>query len=333
MVNKTELSSLSEEGGYTPPQRGLLSLLPSSWVPYAELIRIDKPHGIYLVWVPHIVGLAYASAIGPSPAPVRRLCTRALRLMVWAALCRSAGCVWNDTVDQDFDRKTVRCRNRPVARGAVTTSQAHIFAAVLFSLAFLSLRGISSNAMSVAGIVAVLSLVYPFCKRFTSFPQVVLGSSLGLTVVLSAWSLDVDMLEGRNRIPTICLMLVIVLLIVFYDVVYATQDTADDVKAGVKGMAVLFRNHLLVLLCTLVCGIAGVLSTLGILVNMGPQYFVFSVAGLVLGLMVVVGLIYLPFLSRWRRLSGWVFGFAFASFIGGFSSEHYRRLSLAAQKG
>ncbi|PWY93854.1 hypothetical protein BO94DRAFT_420547, partial [Aspergillus sclerotioniger CBS 115572] len=272
-------SSLSEESEYTPPQTGLLSTLPSSWVPYAELIRIDKPHGIYLVWVPHIVGLAYASAIGPSPAPLHTLYTRALRLMLWAALCRSAGCVWNDTVDQDFDRKTARCRNRPIARGAVTTSQAHIYAAVLFSLALLSLKGISSHAMTVAGIVALLSLVYPFCKRFTSFPQVVLGCSLGLTVVLSAWTLDVDVLAGRNRIPTMCLMLAIVLLIVFYDVVYATQDTADDVKSGVKGMAVLFRNHLLVLLWGLVCGIAGVLSVLGVLVGMGLQYLVFSVVG------------------------------------------------------
>ncbi|PYI11967.1 hypothetical protein BO78DRAFT_63605 [Aspergillus sclerotiicarbonarius CBS 121057] len=68
-----------------------------------------------------------------------------------------------------------------------------------------------------------------------------------------------------------CLMLAIVLLIVFYDVAYATQDMADDIKSGVKGMAVLFRNHLLALLFTLACGIAGVLSALGVLVNMGPQ--------------------------------------------------------------
>ncbi|RAK96955.1 4-hydroxybenzoate octaprenyltransferase [Aspergillus ibericus CBS 121593] len=301
-----------------PPQGGLLSILPSSWVPYAELIRIDKPHGIFLVWVPHIVGLAYASAIGPSPAPLRTLYTQALRLMLWAGLCRSAGCVWNDIVDQDFDRKTARCRTRPIVRGAVTSSQACTCAAVLFSLAFLSLRDMSTNAMNVAGIVAVLSLVYPFCKRFTSFPQVVLGSSLGLTVVLSAWSLDVDVLEGGNRVPTICLMLAIMLLIVFYDVLYATQDTADDVKSGVKGMAVLFRNHMLALLWALTCGIAGMLSVLGVLLNMRPLYFVFSVGGLVLGLMVVVGLIYLPSLSRWRGLSGWVFGIAFASFIVGF---------------
>ncbi|PYH99808.1 hypothetical protein BO71DRAFT_138784 [Aspergillus ellipticus CBS 707.79] len=329
MVTKTEAFP-SSSAHYRPPCGGLFSILPSSWVPYAELIRINKPHGIFLVWFPHIVGLAYASAIGPAPAPVNTLFTRALRLMLWSALCRSAGCVWNDYVDQEFDRKTERCRDRPIARGAVTSTQAHIYGAILISLALFSIQDMSSNTLSTAGIIIALTLIYPYCKRFTSFPQVVLGSSLGMTVVLSAYALDVDVLAGENVIPTTCLMLSIVLLIVFYDVVYARQDTADDVKSGVKGMAVLFRNHLLALLGSVACGIAAVLSLLGRLVDMGPQYFVLSVAGLFLGLMTVIGLIHLPSLSRWVGLSGWCFGFAFVSFVGGFFSEHYRRLSLAA---
>ncbi|PWY75482.1 hypothetical protein BO70DRAFT_257879, partial [Aspergillus heteromorphus CBS 117.55] len=266
------------------PRTGLLSFLPSSWVPYAELIRLDKPHGLCLVWFPHIVGLTYASVIGPAPASVNTLITNAFRLMLWSALCRSAGCVWNDYVDQEFDRKTERCRDRPIARGAVTSMQAQICAAILISLAVFSIRDMPSNTKKMAGVVIGLSLIYPYCKRFTSFPQVVLGFSLGTTVALSAYALDVDVLAGKSRISTICLMLSIMMLIIFFDVVYARQDTADDVKSGVKGMAVLFRHHLVALLGSVACGIAGLLWVVGSMVDMCPQYILYSVVGVFLGL-------------------------------------------------
>ncbi|KAG8164211.1 hypothetical protein KVR01_006129 [Diaporthe batatas] len=110
---------------YQHPKTGLLSKLPHSVVPYAELTRIDRPAGWLGVYFPFLIGLIYAGCISgdDEASDPLALGSLAIRLIPFSMLLRSAACTWNDTVDQDFDRRVARTRHRPVARRAVSTNQ------------------------------------------------------------------------------------------------------------------------------------------------------------------------------------------------------------------
>lgn len=309
-----------KEAPYTPPTKGILSKLPASWVPYAQLIRLEQPHGNYMIFFPHIVGLMYASAIRPTELSV--LGHRAAIFAVWTFLMRGAGCAWNDNVDQDFDRKTERCRHRPIARGAVSTAQGHIFTLALTLLGFAAIQPLPIECTYVGVGTTILSMIYPFGKRFTHFAQVILGSTLASTIALSAYSIGLPALSKDYIIPTLCLSATIMLLVVFYDVVYARADTADDLKSGVKGMAVRFRHQLEGLFAVITLSIVGSLTTLGYLVGMGHWFYMFSVGGVALGLISMVALTHWNLLPSWAGSSGWCYAFAILNLLTGFIMEY-----------
>ncbi|KXX82806.1 4-hydroxybenzoate polyprenyltransferase, mitochondrial [Madurella mycetomatis] len=336
---------------YTPPTTGILSLLPVSWVPFAELIRLHQPHGLYMTYYPNILGLLYASAVSPSgPIPLSTLSQRAALLAAWTFLLRSAGCAWNDVVDQDYDRRTARCRNRPVARRAVSTTDAVLFVAVLTLLGLgciWTINAISaaqgddpsrggggggSRLATAASAVAlvVLAAAYPFGKRVTHFAQVVLGSTLAAGVPLAASAAGLPALSSHaHAAPTLCLAAAVVLLVVFYDVVYAKRDTADDLVTGVKGMAVRFRGRLEALFAVITVSIAGLLIALGAQAGMGPWYFVLSVGGLTAGLAFMIALTHWGLLPSWCGKSGWCYAFAIGMLVGGLLCEDLgRRLTM-----
>ncbi|KAK3394802.1 UbiA prenyltransferase family-domain-containing protein [Podospora didyma] len=319
MSEKTPL--VQNDGQYRPPTTGVLSKLPSSWVPYAELMRLEHPHGNYMIFFPHIVGLLYASSVQATPVPLATLAHRATVFLVWTFFMRGAGCAWNDLVDQDLDRKTARCRNRPVARGSVSTAEAVIFSIVLGALGLASLQFVPRECTYVALATFALTILYPFGKRFTYFAQVILGSTLASTVSLSAYSVGLPAVSASYVTPTLCLSATIMLLVVFYDVVYARQDTADDLKSGVKGMAVRFRNHLEALFATITISIVTLLTTLGASVGMGQFYYMFSVVGLTMGLVSMIALTHWHLLPSWAGMSGWCYAFAILNLVGGFVME------------
>ncbi len=114
---------------WIPPQKGFLSILPASWVPYAELMRLDKPTGFYLFYLPYLFGTLYASCIAiPIITPTSLLTTNII-LLAGTVILRGAACTWNDNIDRELDRQVSRCRLRAIARGAVTPRNGHIFTA------------------------------------------------------------------------------------------------------------------------------------------------------------------------------------------------------------
>lgn len=322
---KSTSASVTSNGDYVPPTTGILSKLPPSCVPYAELVRLQHPHGIYMIYFPHIIGLMYACSARPETVPGSLLLQRLLLLFLWTFFMRGAGCAWNDNTDRGFDRKTERCRNRPIARGAVSPAQGHLFALALTLCGFLALRPLPREA-TVCGLSStVLAIIYPFGKRFTNFAQVILGAALGSTIFLSAYSVGLPATSSEYIVPTLCLTMTILLLVVFYDTIYARQDTADDLKSGVKGMAVLFRNHIESLLTCLALSIAGLLATAGTLLNMGTYFFAFSVVGLATGLFVMIALIRWHVLPSFTKYAGWFYAFAIANLLGGCVVEYLGR--------
>ncbi|KAK6836152.1 4-hydroxybenzoate polyprenyl transferase [Apiospora arundinis] len=312
---------------YVPPTTGILSALPSSWVPYAELIRLHQPHGIYMIAFPHLVGLMYASAVLEKPVPPPVLANRIAILMVWTFFWRSAGCAWNDNIDQDFDRQTARCRNRPIARGAISTASGHVYSLFLVLAALAPLRFYLAPECTWAALVSVaLAMIYPFGKRFTDFAQVILGSTLGSTITLSAYSVGLPALSPPFAVPTLCLSATVMLLVVFYDTVYARADTADDLKSGVKGMAVRYRHNIEGLFVALTAAIVALLVALGVVVGMGEYYYAFAVVGLAASLMTLVAMTRWNLLPSWAGSSGWMYAFAIANLVTGFGIEYCTRV-------
>ncbi|KXT07264.1 hypothetical protein AC578_2508 [Pseudocercospora eumusae] len=243
------------------------------------------------------------------------------RLFLWLILCRSAGCAWNDVVDQDYDRKTTRCRNRPIARGALTTANGCWLASCLVTLALLPLLSLPGGCIKLAFVAVALTIFYPFAKRVTNFPQVVLGVIAAVTVALAAYAANVEALSDSHSTPTLCLMSTVVLHLVFYDLIYSREDATDDMKSGVKSMAVLCRDYMPLLLGGLALGATVLTFALGMMVDLGTGYFILAVGGQLLGLDSLVIFTLLRRENEVKKLGGWCFLVAFGSLLVAFATQ------------
>ncbi|KAI1419679.1 UbiA-domain-containing protein [Xylaria sp. FL1777] len=334
---------------YSDPTTGILSKLPRSWVPYAQLMRVDRPGGLYAFYFPYLIGLAYSACIAsPAPDPPTLLSLAAL-LLPFNILLRGAACTWNDTVDQDFDRRVVRCRHRPVARGAVSTGAAHLFTALQLALLYpATALYFPAACMPHFLIIVLLFGVYALMKRVTYYPQVVLGVPFAWAVFFCVAALDMEpnipfalpFLEGsfrqgsRGRNPaeaegigkaTLALFGANVLWTVTYDTIYAHQDVADDAKAGVKSMALKFRHSTKLLAGVLSTGQVGLLILCGIWAGFGTLYFLGTVGGvgLALGYYIYdVDLASPESCGKWFHDQFWIVG---APFISGLIGQYFTK--------
>jgi len=212
---------------YTALLRSLSRLHPRAW-DFIQLMRLDRPIGIYLLLWPTLTALWIAADGPPSPK----------HLMVFACgvvLMRSAGCVINDFADRKFDGHVSRTRQRPLATGRIGTSEAWTLFAVLVALSFglVLLTDPTTVALSF-GALAVASL-YPFMKRYTHLPQLVLGAAY-------SWGILMAFTAATGHLPLEAWLLYAANLAwtVAYDTYYAMTDREDDLKIGVKSTAILF---------------------------------------------------------------------------------------------
>src|SRR5271154_3875895 len=203
--------------------------------PYLRLARLDRPIGSWLLLLPCWWSAALASALAHD---VSRLPLIIVLFFAGAFAMRGAGCTWNDITDRDLDAKVERTRSRPIPAGQVGVRQALAFlvAQALIGLAVL----LQFNRFAIATGIASLAIVavYPFMKRITWWPQVVLGLAfswgalIGFAVVL-----------GRIGAPALFLYAGSIAWVIGYDTIYAHQDTEDDALIGVKSTARLFGAH------------------------------------------------------------------------------------------
>lgn len=208
-------------------------LAPEATRPYLRLSRADRPIGTWLLLLPCWWGLALAAAVdGWRPADL--WIAAGCALGAW--LMRGAGCTWNDITDREFDAAVARTRSRPIPSGQVTVRQAAVWMVAQTVLAGLILLTFGPVAIllgiSSLGIVAV----YPFAKRFTWWPQAVLGLAFNWGVIV-AWSAHTGTWPG---LPAWLLYAAGIAWTLFYDTIYAHQDKEDDVLIGVKSTARLF---------------------------------------------------------------------------------------------
>lgn len=312
---------------YTAPQKGLLSTLPSSWVPYAELMRIDRPGALYAYYFPYVIGTSFAASIAdPLPSPEQIFRTNCV-FLVFCFILRSVACAWNDNLDQKFDRNVARCRLRPIARGAITTGQGHLFTLGLALTGVPILAFLPPRCTCHAAIIGVLFALYPFGKRVTHYPSVFLGFPISWAIFLACDALGVDPFDRNLFAATMSLFMSNVLWVTIYDFIYAHQDINDDVAAGVKSMAVHFAESAKPLASWLAIAQIVFLMATGWLAGMGSTYFLIACVGTsiaLIGMIANVDLRTPASCARWFHRGFWLVG---GSMIVGMFAEYFERFS------
>lgn len=296
---------------YTPPSTLLFRLLPQSWIPYAELMRLDRPSGYYAFYWHYLIGLAFSACITTTPPPPAQLLGLAIYLAIWVMFFRGVTCTWNDNIDQDLDRQVARCANRPIARRAVGTVAGHAFTALLTVICGAMFLVFENRMVLVyAAIMTIVLFIYPFGKRITDFPQVILGFAFAIPVVMCPATLGADLLlitEGSGvteavRWGALCLYGANTLWTIIFDTVYAHQDIKDDIKAGVKSLAVRLGERTKLGLGVLSTIQVGLLVATGYLCDLSWSYFSNGCGGAALSLF---GMLYLVDLERPESCAWW----------------------------
>lgn len=224
---------------------------PSKWNAYWRLMRFDRPIGILLLLWPTLWALWVAGAGSPSPKNV-------LIFAFGVVLMRAAGCIMNDVADRDFDPHVERTRSRPLAAGELSTREALALFAFLLLLAFGLVLLTNALTVKLAFAGAALAASYPFFKRVTHLPQVVLGIAFG-------WGMVMAFAAETGAVPAVAwwLFAVNVLWSVIYDTLYAMVDREDDLAIGIKSTAILFGRHDLLILAMLMTLMIVLLAALG----------------------------------------------------------------------
>ncbi|THH34514.1 4-hydroxybenzoate octaprenyltransferase [Aliishimia ponticola] len=201
--------------------------------PYLRLSRADRPIGTWLLLIPCWWGLALAMLHDQSPRWEDAWIALGCAAGAW--LMRGAGCTWNDITDRDFDGAVERTRSRPIPSGQVTVRQAVAWMGLQALIAFCILLTFNIQAIGLGVLSLVPVLIYPFAKRFTWWPQVFLGLAFNWGALL-AWTAH----TGRIEAPAVVLYMAGIAWTLFYDTIYAHQDTEDDALIGIKSTARLF---------------------------------------------------------------------------------------------
>ena len=280
---------------YRVSKTGFMSYLPPSWVPYAELARVDKPVACLYLYFPCIFGTVLAASISEPIIPITRLLKANAIFILGSVMVRCAGCTWNDIVDQDFDRKVSRTRLRPIARRAISTSNALIFTVtqVLIGLGLVVLLlPVQCLYWSIPSIL--LTGLYPYGKRFTHYPQIILGCVFSWGVVMAFPAFDIDLLSSPEAMTAAgCLFLSCTAWTMVYDTIYAAQDIKDDAKAGVRSPVVRHQNHTRRLLMGAASVQIALLCCTGVAMEASLGYFICTCLGATLMLGGMVRMVHL----------------------------------------
>ena len=211
-----------------------LAFAPPAWRPYVQLARLDRPIGWWLLLLPCWWSSALASvSLGQEP----RLAHLVL-FLIGAVAMRGAGSTFNDVIDRDIDAKVARTRGRPIPSGRVSPKQAAAFLAGQCAVGLAVLLCFDRPAVLTGFASLIIVAVYPFAKRFTSWPQAVLGLAF-------AWGglIGWIAITGHLQAPALLLYAAAIAWTIGYDTIYAVQDQRDDPAAGVLSTARLFGSR------------------------------------------------------------------------------------------
>jgi len=242
------------------------SVQMSKFQAYSRLMRIDKPIGTLLLLWPTLWAL-WLSDMGVPPLSVLVVFVLGVFVM------RAAGCVINDFADRKVDGFVKRTAGRPLPSGAVSEKEAKILFVLLGLLAFALV--LTMNLMTILLSLGGLALAwcYPFMKRYTHLPQVVLGAAFG-------WAIPMAWAAVGESLPLECWLVFLanICWTVAYDTQYAMVDRDDDIKIGVKSTAILFGRYDKLIIGLLQLATLGLLALVGLLMQLNA-FFYWSLLG------------------------------------------------------
>lgn len=248
----------------------------SNWNAYWRLMRFDKPIGILLLLWPTWWALLLAGEGRPA---VRNI----LIFTIGVVLMRAAGCVMNDIADREFDPHVERTRLRPLACGELRLGQAVGAFLALMVMAFLLVLLTNALTIKLAFVGAALAASYPFFKRITHLPQIVLGIAFG-------WGIPMAFAAETGQVPWYawCLLAINTVWTVVYDTLYAMVDRDDDLAVGVRSTAILFGRYDLLVIGVLMGMMILMLAGLGIILHFTwPWYLGLLIAALLFGWQII----------------------------------------------
>ncbi|KAI0508721.1 UbiA prenyltransferase family-domain-containing protein [Xylaria bambusicola] len=275
-----------------------VDLFPSSCIPYIQLSRLSPPVAFFLIYLPHLFGVAHAAKVHNTP--IEEVIRTSVILLGGSFFCNNASHAWNDLIDASIDKVIPRTQNRPIPRGAISPRAALVFTGfqVLGAVSFLLVLPASAVKASIPTIL--ITTYYPFAKRHTHLAQ-------------------------------FCLFLAAVVWVVIFDTVYAHQDLPADLEVGVKSMAVLIKGRAKLVLWLFWACLGGFLGCSGYFGGMGLRYYAISMGGCIaLSGIVILRVDLEDPRSCWKWFSSgfWLTG---TSIAAGMLAEYLAELYYAAR--
>lgn len=202
---------------------------------YLALIRFYQPVGFFLLFLSSLFGIIFALRSQNFDFEILKI---AILFFIGSFIMRSAGCIINDIADRDFDKKVARTKNRPITSGQISVKEAIVFLGFLLLIGLIILLQFNKLTILLGFFALFFVILYPFCKRFTYFPQFILGITFNFSVLMSY-----SAITNQINLSIILLYLVAVIWTIIYDTIYAFADIADDVKIGIKSTAIKFSKN------------------------------------------------------------------------------------------
>ena len=209
---------------------------------FIDLTRLNKPIGFMLLFWPCSWGLAYANSVNQN---LNLFLNYTILFFLGSVLMRSAGCIFNDIVDKDFDKKVKKKKKRPIASGKISITHSFFYVIILCLLAFLVLVQFNNLTIILGMGSMFLAFSYPFMKRITYWPQLFLGITFNWGIIM-AWTA----MNNSISMEIIILYIAAIFWTLGYDTIYGAQDMSDDEIIGLKSTSIKFKKNIKLFLFT-----------------------------------------------------------------------------------
>ena len=200
-----------------------------------QLTRLNKPIGIMLLFWPCLWGLTLGYYFNNETSIYFKYI---ILFFLGSVLMRSAGCIFNDIVDRDFDKKVERTKNRPLAAGKISVFESSIYIVLLCLVSLLILLQFNKLTIILGMASMIFAFTYPFMKRITYWPQLFLGLTFNWGIILGS-----SALTNNISIEALLLYISAIFWTLGYDTIYGLQDMHDDEIIGVKSTSIKFKNN------------------------------------------------------------------------------------------
>ena len=203
---------------------------------FIELTRLNKPIGFMLLFWPCSWGLAYSYSLSKN---FEQFIYYIILFFFGSVLMRSAGCIFNDIVDKDFDKRVKRTKQRPIASNRISVKRSLLYVCILCSLAFIILLQLNFLTIILGLSSMLLAFSYPFMKRFTYWPQLFLGITFNWGIIMAWTAVNNDFSS-----QVVVLYISAIFWTLGYDTIYGAQDMSDDEIIGLKSTSIKFKKNI-----------------------------------------------------------------------------------------